>query len=173
MAGTLIKLDEEIVSSSVSSVTLGGADWDTSYDVYLVKVINGTTDTNAQAMRLSFTASSSADTSSNYDKGAKNVRADSAFSNISQSNDSYIDLGNIGTGTQEVNNIIQYLFNFNNASEYSFTTFEVSLRQDSGHCRGFQGGGVLTVTQATDGVTYFMPSGNITGGTFSLYGIKK
>ena len=34
MAGSLIKIDEEIVSSAVSSVTLGGTDWDSSYDVY-------------------------------------------------------------------------------------------------------------------------------------------
>ena len=36
MAGSLIKIDEEIVTSAVASVTLGGADWDSSYDVYMV-----------------------------------------------------------------------------------------------------------------------------------------
>jgi len=36
MAGSLIKIDEEIVTSAVASVTLGGTDWDSSYDVYMV-----------------------------------------------------------------------------------------------------------------------------------------
>ena len=37
MAGSLIKIDEEIVSSAVASVTLTGID--STYDVYMVKVI--------------------------------------------------------------------------------------------------------------------------------------
>ena len=37
MAGSLIKIDEEIVTSAVASVTLAGID--STYDVYMVKVI--------------------------------------------------------------------------------------------------------------------------------------
>ena len=33
MAGSLIKIDEVNVTSGVSSVTLGGTDWDSSYNV--------------------------------------------------------------------------------------------------------------------------------------------
>ena len=62
---------------------------------------------------------------------------------------------------------------FNNAGEYSFCTVEASNRNQDAHLRGFQGGGVLTVAQATDGVQYFMQSGNIASGTFKLYGLKK
>ena len=36
MAGSLIKIDEEIVSSAVSSVSLLGID--STYDVYMVKI---------------------------------------------------------------------------------------------------------------------------------------
>ena len=35
--------------------------------------------------------------------------------------------------------------------------------------RGRTGGGLLTETQATDGVNYFYPNGNIASGTFTLY----
>ena len=42
MAGALIKIDEVIVSSAVSSVSLGGANWDSSYDVYKVIMENVT-----------------------------------------------------------------------------------------------------------------------------------
>ena len=37
MAGSLIKL-QEVVASSSASITLGDSYWDTSYDVYMVKV---------------------------------------------------------------------------------------------------------------------------------------
>jgi hypothetical protein len=154
MAGSLIKIDEEIVSSAVASVTLGASNWDSSYDVYVVQVINVATDTDAQGLRFRFTVSGTPDTSSNYDRAYKNLRADSAFSNINYTNQAELDLGNIGTGTQEIANATQYLFNFNNASEYSFCTVEASNRNNDSHLRGFQGG-------------------NIASGTFKLYGLKK
>tara|TARA_R100000231_G_scaffold4219_3_gene7241 strand:- start:5285 stop:5806 length:522 start_codon:yes stop_codon:yes gene_type:complete len=173
VAGSLIKIDEEIVTSGVASVTLGGSNWDNSYDVYMVQVINVATDTDAQGLRFRFTVSGSPDTSSNYDRAFKNLRADSAFSDINYTNQAELDLGNIGTGTQEVANAKQYLFNFNNASEYSFCTVEASNRNNNSNLRGFQGGGTLKETQLTDGVHYFMASGNISSGIFKLYGYKK
>ena len=171
MAGSLVKIDEEIVTSAVASVTLTGID--STYDVYMVKVNNVTPDTDNQNLRLRFTVSGSADTSSNYDSAYKNLRGDSAFSNINNQNLDYINLGGNGTGTQEMHNSIIYLFNFNNASEYSFCTIEASTRNTDSHLRGFQGGGVLTETQITNGVNYSYVSGNINSGQFVLYGLKK
>ena len=171
MSGSLRLIQETTVSSAVASVTLTGID--STYDVYMVQVINVATDTDAQGLRFRFTVSGTPDTSSNYDRAFKNLRADSAFTNINYTNQAELDLGNIGTGTQEIANATQYLFNFNNASEYSFCTVEASNRNNDSHLRGFQGGGVLTVAQATDGVSYFMTSGNITSGVFTLYGLKK
>ena len=171
MAGSLVKIDEEIVSSAVASVTLTGID--STYDVYMSQVINATPDTDATTLRYRFTVSGTADSSANYDKAFKNLRSDSAFSAINEQNVTYLHLGGVGTDTQEVVNSTQYLFNFNNASEYSFTTYEGIYIQSTGLARGFQGGGVLKETQITDGVNYFMESGNIASGTFTLYGLKK
>ena len=171
MAGSLVKIDEEIVSSAVASVTLTGID--STYDVYMVKLNNVLPDTNDVSFKLRFTVSGSADTSSNYDRAFKNLRGDTTFSNTTSINADYLDIGSLGTAGQEMSNSITYLFNFNNASEYSFCTFEASTRNNQGHLRGFQGGGVLTVAQATDGVNYSMTSGNIASGTFTLYGLKK
>ena len=170
MAGQLVQVATETVTSATASVTLTGIDSD---DVYMVAMNNVSTDTDAQGVRFRFTVSGSADTSSNYDRAYKNLRADSAFSNIAYTNQTELDLGNAGTGTQEVANATQYLFNFNNPSEYSFTTVEASNRNQDSHLRGFQGGGLLTVAQATDGVQYFMQSGNIASGKFRLFGLKK
>ena len=67
MAGALIKIDEAIVSSSTESVTLGGSDWDSSYDVYMV-VMNNVHSVNDQVNPfLRFTASGTEDSSANYD----------------------------------------------------------------------------------------------------------
>ena len=79
----------------------------------------------------------------------------------------------MGTGTGETLQGVRYLFNFNNASEYSFVTMEMVFRDFDGSARGGQGGGVYTVAEAHNGVNYFFASGNIASGTFTLYGLKK
>ena len=52
MAGSLIKIDEEIVSSAVASVTLTGID--STYDVYMVKIfgVYFATDKDSITMRV-------------------------------------------------------------------------------------------------------------------------
>lgn len=171
MSGSLIKIQETTISSATASVSLTGID--STFDVYMVVMNSVFPDTDSVNFRLRFTVSGSADTSSNYDRIFKNLRADTGFGNISDTNVSYIDIGSLGTGTQEMNNNVTYLFNFNNSSEFSFCTQEAAIRNDSSALRGFQGGGVLTVAQATDGVNYSFSSGNIASGRFVLYGLKK
>ena len=171
MAGSLIKIDEEIVTSAVASVTLTGID--STYDVYMVKVNQMESVNDNVNPFLRFTVSGTADSSANYDYAQKTLRADQSFGNDAVTNDNEINLDNIGTGTGEQFNCILYLFNFNNASEYSFITMENVNRNLAGVLKGRQGGAVLTVAQATDGVQFFMSSGNIDNGTFSLYGLKK
>ena len=88
MAGSLIKIDEEIVTSAVASVTLTGID--TTYDVYMVQVSNAKVNTdNPLAIRV--TKSGSADTTANYDDAKKYLKSGSAFSNISNINATQID----------------------------------------------------------------------------------
>jgi hypothetical protein len=171
MAGSLVKINEEIVSSAVASVTLTGID--STYDVYVAQIINVVPSSDGEALRLRFTVGGSADISSNYHSAYKNLRGDSAFSNINNQTVDYIDLGTTGTGTQEMVNCTQYLYEFNNASSFSFASIEASIINNDSHLRGFQGGGQLGVSQATDGVYYFFNSGNITSGIFKLYGIKQ
>ena len=173
MAGSLIKIDEEIVTSAVASVTLTGID--STYDVYMVACNNIFFDTNDD-MRIRFTVSGSADTSANYDYAHKAMYADTAFGNTGITNATSLDTNqSTGTSSNFQINTIMYLFNFNNASEYSFVTYENANRNTTQSRTGlFAGGGVLTVAQATDGVTFFLSSSaNIAGGTFTLYGLKK
>jgi len=171
MAGSLIKIDEEIVTTATPSVTLTGID--STYDVYMVRINNVTGATDGAYVRTRFTVSGTADTSSNYDRAAKELRANTTFGNSAQTNQDGFNFVTTGNGTSETSQIVFYLFNFNNASEYSFATFEETTFDSTNTLKGRQGGGVLTVAQATDGINFFMSSGNITSGSFVLYGLKK
>ena len=175
MAGSLIKIDEEIVSSAVASVTLTGID--STYDVYMVKVMNCTPDTDGVGLHFRVTESGTPNSTSNYDYAKKTLRANTSFSNSSATNQTEVFVNTqlaMGTGTEETLQGVQYLFNFNNSSEYSFSTDELIFRSyDSGSLMGGQGGWVYTVAEAHNGVNYFMSSGNIASGTFTLYALKK
>jgi uncharacterized protein YozE (UPF0346 family) len=175
MAGSLIKIDEEIVTSAVASVTLGGSNWDSSYDVYMVRVndMQFVTDNTSLGMRV--LASSSPKTTSDYDTAAKVLRSNAAFANNALANydRTYLTyIGGSNVATESLNAVI-YLFNMNNASEYSFNTFEISTFQYTGVLEGSQGGSVYTVAEAHNGVQFFAGSGNINAGKFTLYGLKK
>ena len=173
MAGSLIKIDEEIVSSAVASVTLTGID--STYDVYMVKVNNFITATDGVLPLMRVTTSGTPQTDSNYDTAAKNIYTFGTFQNATHTNDSfsYLTAFGLGTATGEAFNGIFYLFNFNNASEYSFVTMENSAVGSSGVAEGKTGGFVKTTAEANDGVAFLMASGNIASGKFTLYGLAK
>ena len=66
------------------------------------------------------------------------------------------------------------MFNFADASEYSFATFEATTSDTTVDFRGNQNGGVHTVASASDGINVFLSTGgNIDSGTLTLYGLKK
>jgi len=174
MAGSLIKIDEEIVTSAVASVTLTGID--STYDVYMVKYNNWVGSAEGGG-RIRVTTSGTPDTSANYDVAGKRFRADTTFDNLAFPN---LTVGFL-TGTvisatsSETSNGIVYLFNFNNASEYSFMTIEgasfyASTINDVAQTIG---GIVHTVAQTCDGVQIYVDGQNTASGTFSLYGLKK
>ena len=171
MAGSLIKIAETTVSSAVASVTLTGID--STYDVYMVKMNNVLSDTDGTLISIRFTASGTPDTSANYDRAFKLLRTTTTFGFGADVNQTSFITNFLGTAGNEQSNGIFYCFNFNNASEYSFMTAETTERINTGELQGAQGGAVLTVAQATDGVHFFLSSGNYTSGTFTLYGLKK
>ena len=173
MAGSLIKIDEEIVTSAVASVTLGGADWDSSYDVYMVKYNNVVPSTDAQVLKLRVTTSGAPDSDSQYDDAIMFMKSDGAFSKTGGTNQDHFPFDTSGTATGEELDGILYLFNFNNSSEYSFATVEGVSLNSSSALRSETGGFVHTVEEANDGVSFFFNSGNIASGTFTLYGLAK
>ena len=156
------------VTSNVASVSLTGIDDDSNYIVFGNNIFFDSNDD----MRIRFTVSGSADTSSNYDYAYKSIQAGTSFANNNTTNSSNIDF-NQGTGTSASNpiNFKMHLYNFNNSSQYSFVTaLTVNLTNGQG-LRGNAGGAVLTKEQATDGVEFRMVSGDIASGVFTLYKI--
>ena len=154
------------VSGTVASVTLTGIDSD---DVYMVAFVGLATDTDNVNTDFRITKSGTAQSDNEYDAVNKDLKADTSFGTNSQTDDNHLSFSNIGTGESETANGIFYLYNFNNSAEFSFVSYETVNRRSTAVTRGLAGGLVHTVASASDGVQFFMSSGNITGGTFTLY----
>ena len=168
MAGNLVQVDTETVTSAVASVTLTTINTD---DVYMVAMHNVAPVTDNVYLKGRVTTGGTADSDSQYDRATKTLRANTSFGNGAEQNASewYIQENTNGTGTSEVCNGIIYLYNFNNSSEYSFITVEMSSVDASTNHNGSQGARVHTVDEANDGINFFFSSGNIASGTYTLY----
>ena len=168
MAGQLIQVATNTVTSAVSSVTLTGIDSD---DVYMLAVKDLQPSTNQVYPYLRFTESGTPNTTANYDYADKNLKAGFAFSNMANSNQTqfFILSEQLGTNTQELLNGIFYIYNANNSSEFTFFSQETTALDHNSNHLGSQGGGVFTVSSSVNGVNLFFSSGNIASGTFTLY----
>ena len=162
----LLQVATNTVSGTVASVTLTGINSD---DVYMVAFVGFATDTDNVNTDFRITKSGTAQSDNQYDAANKDFKADASFVTNSQTNDNHLSFSNIGTGESETANGIFYLYNFNNSAEFSFVSYETVNRRSTAVTRGLAGGLVHTVASASDGVQFFMSSGNITGGTFTLY----
>ena len=173
MAGSLVLIDSETVTSSTATVELTGIN--STYNVYQVVISNVKVDTD-DALSMRVTKSGTAQTDSEYDDAKKYFKADTSFSNISNTNASQIDItATIDSGVSASNgNGIYYLFNFPDA-EHSFVTIDsVHFQYNDDAARGFAGGFYHTVASASDGVQIKTNGGNnIESGEFKLYGLKK
>jgi len=172
MAGSLIKIQEEIVTAAVASVTLTGID--STYDVYMIK-INGLSPDTAENLECRVTESGTANSTANYDFAGKGLKTSGAFENNSGTNATQWDISDsfINATTEKNFNAIIYIFNANNSSEYTFITFETS-HYAGAELYGNQGGAVFTSTSTVDGLLFQIDaSNNIDAGQFVLYGLKK
>ena len=173
MAGSLVLIQETTVSSGVSSVSLTGID--STFDVYKVVTTNIVPATDGTTFRIRFTESGTPNTSANYDYADTELRASEAFGNNYGTNATEFFQGyQVGSATGEQAGGTFYIFNANNSSEYTFFTYENFYMNNTPKYRGQQGGGVLTLTSAVDGMNFFFDSSvNIASGDFKLYGLVK
>ena len=100
--GKLVQVATETVTSPVAYVDLIGT---TTDDVYMIAFNNVQPASDATQLICRVLASSSPDTSSNYDRAWKSYTATSTFGNQYGVNESftYISGGQAGTGTSETN----------------------------------------------------------------------
>ena len=101
MAGKLVQVATNTVTSGVLSVSLTGIDSD---DVYLVTVTDLVSFNDAQDLFYRVTASGVADTTANYDKASKILRTDTTFTNTTFQNGTSVSDIRGGTGTGEKHN---------------------------------------------------------------------
>jgi hypothetical protein len=168
--GKLVQVATETVTSAVASVTLTGIDSD---DVYMISISGWTCSVDNKAPFGRVTVSGTGQTT-NYAGAQLNLHSNSAFvdgyySSSFGSDDKFYFAEEIGTGTSEQCNMIIYLYNFNNSSEYSFISYEPVEWTASPRLTGRTGGGVHLSTETNNGMEFFMASGNITGGVFTMY----
>ena len=169
MAGQLVQVATTTVSSAVASVTLTGIDSD---DVYMVAMNNlKVSADDVPIMRV--TKSGTAQSDSEYDFAYKYLKANASYADGANTNQNKVDcMATIESSVSGGNgNGLYYLYNFANASEYSFITIEEAhFQQTQNTVYGFQGGFVHTVASASDGVFIALDGGNnYTAGTFTLY----
>ena len=178
----LQQVDSFTVTSNVSNLTIGGGSSSTSGvdfaintdEVYLVTANNVYFDSN-DSLRIRWTVSGTNDSSSNYFKSYKAKYHDATFGATGTASSNNLNF-NQTTGTSGNNavNMVMYLYNFNNASGYSYCTVENVNRNTAQSRTGvMSGSGVLAENQATDGVYFYADSGNnIASGTFSLFKVR-
>ena len=166
MAGKLVQVATNTVISAVASVTLTGIDSD---DVYMVTINDMKSTVDGDDLRIRVTEGGTPNSTANYDFATKFLRTTVAFGNLSATNQTQFDTGNIGNVGGERHNQIMYCFNANNSSEYTFFTNEIIQVASTAEMTGEQGGFVFTSSSSVDGVYFFCNSGNIASGTFTLY----
>lgn len=168
---SFIKISETVVTSDVSSVTITGID---SGNNYVIIATNVTPSVDGNEIRMRFTASGTAQSTSNYDWAGKFLRGSAAFINDYDSNQSNTRaLNNLGTAAGESGNSVIYLYNAFGGSSFTYATIDnVSHNQSEG--RGYQSGTVYTVAESHDGVYFHNhQGGSISSGTFTLYQIEQ
>lgn len=171
MAVGYAKISEQADASGLGSVTLTGID--STYDVYMVVYSNVRPTTNNKNMFYRITVGGIEDFTANYDRAAKQMRSTTPFGNESGTNATQIttDASLLNTLNVCTNNVL-YLFNFPDAAEQSYATFESVYSTSS--MIGYIGGFCHTVNQAADGIKFYLESSDIfQTGSFALYGLLK
>jgi len=174
MAGSLIKIQEVEISSAVASVTLGGSEWDSSYDVYMIQLSNVEIDSASKYLVMRVTENGTPNTSAYYDASYKNIKS-SGLTNSSYSNLTYFyTINNVmGNTANQTFNGVKYIFNANNSNQYTFFTNEVSAYSNPSTLWGNTGSELYQSKSQIDGVQFFLwDTGNIDNGIISIYGLR-
>lgn len=156
------RLLSTVTASNSATVDIEHA-FDSTYDLYLIEVYNIVSQTNAQSLQMRFKKGGSYLTTTVYaQRNGSDVVATGQTSITIDPN-----ISNAGTHTMYVRCVIPQPFQTGRTSLVTFTGGNTN-----GNTR-VSSMGSCTTTGAIQGVRFLMSSGNISTGTFKLFGIRK
>tara|TARA_B100000287_G_scaffold83068_2_gene75799 strand:+ start:792 stop:1307 length:516 start_codon:yes stop_codon:yes gene_type:complete len=168
--GALVKI-QEVTASTDGSVTLGGSNWDDSYDVYRIVLKHVTMATSNARLKVQFMKGTSAETGSDIDRGHIDMKAGDDFYDDKTQNTTYLQSFELGDSNEALN-MVMHLFSFNNSSTESYVTYE-NVVYGAGMSWGQQGGMIHDTASVSTGIYFSTTTGNIASGLFTIYGLKK
>ena len=159
-------------SSASSSSTLSVSHSLADYDVACVIVNNLVPSTDA-SIRWRVTQSGTPDTTSNYQNARRDMPAGAAFQNNEAENADYVENATVESSSNLGFNAVFWLYNFANASEYSYANWQHATWASSPQAFGGYGGFIHAEVAASDGLSFYYSTGNIASGELTLYGVSK
>jgi len=169
--GTLVYLST--VTAATSSTVDIETTFDSTYDEYLIIVSNLIPDTSNIQLLSRLKVGGSYDTGSNYSSaGVTMTSAGDSYTGNDGGTTIYMSAASIGA-----NRPTSFTYHVHSPAS---TTYAKGVHWEGFFYRNgatsgawFAGGGVNSSTSALTGVRFYLAGGNITSGTFRLYGIKK
>jgi hypothetical protein len=168
MAGKLVQVATETVSSAVATVAF---DQITTDDVYVIYMNNVQCATNNIDMRIQV-KDGATNINTGYYRASKDLRSDSASNNNVVANGSRIDINAAsGNAVYRTHQGIFYLYNFNNSSEYPTIQWETNYQTYTDVMIGQNGGCSIYNASSIDGIEFYWEGANNfkTGSQFTLY----
>ena len=168
----------ELIETVVADDTVTSYDFDNlgDYNVHFFTANDITSDnTTSQNLDIRVKVSGTAQTSG-YKFAQQNTSTKSGGFSESKSTSfgQFIWLPNVDFETNGTANGYAYIYNAIDSTKYTFGTFHTVVKQDQHSPKSTFGGNVFTTANTCSGFRVFLAtSGNITGGTISLYGIKE
>jgi hypothetical protein len=168
-----------ITASNVSSVDFvngsSGVVLDDTYDVYRIFFYNMIPVSDGQNLDGRLSIGGTFQTGASYSYSNKIIDSAANTHGNSTNGETYMKVGGRATGNQsgENSNGIVTIFNPGQSSVRTNIMWQISQDGGNGNQDSSYGGGQYETNSAIDGIRFFVQSGNISSGVFSLYGLTK
>ena len=171
--GKLVQVDSVTVSGTVSTIEVGGANWDSSFDTYMVTVnaLQSNTDSVNVYFRI-LDSSNNPISTADYKFASRNVFGQTAAGTGGANGFTYVVLSNNSFTNNDTfsSNAIFYLYNFNAVAEPSYIVFNIASRRTLNNELVGQSGGAYLVAGQHKGIRIYATN-NLTAGKATLYGV--
>jgi len=174
MRANKLELIESVeVTSSTATVTLGGANWNNTYDSYMV-ILDGVTNDSADEIQLHLLDSSNAEITgaSDYSYSFQRSTQGTSETTVKNTNTDDIQIGTTGTGTGAMFGAEFLLQDFNDATKVSTGHMDCVFQDADGKVNTETGGFFMTSASLNKGLLFRIKSNNnFLTGRFTIYGI--